>query len=567
MRHGHRPGTAEVDISLPKALRLPIQPPLAVLANKLAEGMLGLRWAKVKVGSGSNAVVMTVQVMLSNGNPESLSKLGKAINIILGKASNRPLQPLSSNVQQGALCGLKRKASQMSSANQSSAISRGSNASGASADSKASEGQGVELLPDLSREQQSILDHVIEGNSVFFTGCAGTGKSLLLKHILRALPRDSTFVTASTGLAASALGGITVNAFAGIGRAEGDLGQLAKMAQRPDAAHRWRRAKALVIDEVSMVDGSLFDSLEAIARSLRGNNKPFGGIQLILAGDFHQLPPVSKGREAAAARKFAFEAASWRQCIHHCAQLTKVFRQADREFVEMLASIRSGRCSPQGNVVQQLQGRCGQALDTSDGILPTKLYTHREDVDLVNGQLLAALPAQAVRYVAQDSGTSLALLTSACPARGVVELKVGAQVMLIRTLSASRGLVNGSRGVVESFVGGALKLPVVRFVNGEVRTVGRERWTLASGGRIMATRCQIPLDLGWAMSVHKSQGMTLDRVEVCLDKAFEPGMAYVALSRAKSLAGLRMVGGISKHALAADAKVVSFYRTMQRTAC
>ncbi|DBA78175.1 hypothetical protein WJX79_002289 [Trebouxia sp. C0005] len=564
LRHGHRPGTAEIEIGLPKLLSLPIQPGMALLANKTADGMLGVRWSKIKLGCGSSAVVKTVQVMLSHGDPVALQKLGQAINASLAKAANRPLQSLSSNIHQGGVAGLKRKASQMSGASCGSAISCGSVASGASADSKASDGPNAEELPELSQEQQHILSQVKEGHSVFFTGCAGTGKSLLLKHILRSLPKDSTFVTASTGLAASALGGTTINAFAGIGKGEGDLGQLAKLASRPDAAQRWRKARALVIDEISMVDGALFDALEALARGIRSKQEPFGGIQLILAGDFHQLPPVAKGKEAAAARKFAFEAATWRLCVHHCAQLTRVFRQADQEFVDMLASIRSGRCNPKGSLVEQLQGRCGQALDTSDGILPTKLYTHREDVDLVNSHQLQALPAQPVRYVAQDSGPSTDLLKTACPARGTVELKEGAQVMLIRTLSTSRGLVNGSRGVVEKFVGGAFKLPVVRFANGEVKTVGRERWVLASGGRIMAVRSQIPLDLGWAMSVHKSQGMTLDRVEVNLERAFEAGMAYVALSRVKSLGGLRLLGGISRQALTADAKVLAFYKSMQQ---
>ncbi|KAA6426372.1 MAG: ATP-dependent DNA helicase PIF1 [Trebouxia sp. A1-2] len=490
---------------------------MALLANKTADGMLGVRWSKIKLGCGSSAVVKTVQashVMLSHGDPVALQKLGQAINASLAKAANRPLQSLSSNIHQGGVAGLKRKASQMSGASCGSAISCGSVASGASADSKASDGPNAEELPELSQEQQHILSQVKEGHSVFFTGCAGIGKG------------------------------------------EGDLGQLAKLASRPDAAQRWRKARALVIDEISMVDGALFDALEALARGIRSKQEPFGGIQLILAGDFHQLPPVAKGKEAAAARKFAFEAATWRLCVHHCAQLTR----ADQEFVDMLASIRSGRCNPKGSLVEQLQGRCGQALDTSDGILPTKLYTHREDVDLVNSHQLQALPAQPVRYVAQDSGPSTDLLKTACPARGTVELKEGAQVMLIRTLSTSRGLVNGSRGVVEKFVGGAFKLPVVRFAN---VSISLRFWTPLLAFVILAVG-NIPLDLGWAMSVHKSQGMTLDRVEVNLERAFEAGMAYVALSRVKSLGGLRLLGGISRQALTADAKVLAFYKSMQQ---
>lgn len=168
------------------------------------------------------------------------------------------------------------------------------------------------------------------GESVFFTGCAGTGKSLVLKHIIAALPESSTFVTAPTGLAASVLGGTTLNTFAGIGRGEGSLESLTRAASRMDPMLRWRAARVLIVDEVSMLDGRLFDTLEAIARAVRGTSAPFGGIQLVLCGDFFQLPPVAKGREGMAARRFLFEAASWGRCVQRVAVLTRVFRQQVR---------------------------------------------------------------------------------------------------------------------------------------------------------------------------------------------------------------------------------------------
>ncbi|GAB4815472.1 hypothetical protein N2152v2_002518 [Parachlorella kessleri] len=434
-----------------------------------------------------------------------------------------------------------------------------------SADSRQGAGApaGDDLAP-LSEEQAQALELVKSGRSIFFTGkksCAGTGKSLLLRYILRALPCDSTFVTGTTGLAGCALGGITINSFAGIGRAEGDLEQLIRQASRGEAMLRWRRATALIIDEVSMMDGRLFDSLEAIARRVRGSNAPFGGIQLILSGDFHQLPPVAKGgREAEAARKFCFEAESWGRCIQACVQLTRVFRQSDREFVDLLAKVRGGAC-PEA-VLRTLLAACRRPLATEDGILPTKLYTHREDVDKINAQQLGELTSPPVRFLAQDVGAA-EVLAAACPARRELELRVGAQVMLLRNLSHRQGLVNGARGVVERLAG-SQQLPVVRFTNGEVVTVGKEKWTISVGGRIVAQRLQLPLDLGWAMSVHKCQGMTLSRVEVNLERAFEPGMAYVALSRAQSLEGLRILGTrIAPQALRADPRVVAFYARMR----
>ncbi|CAL8472054.1 g11596 [Coccomyxa elongata] len=421
--------------------------------------------------------------------------------------------------------------------------------------------QNAEPLPALSPEQQRVVDLVVSGKSVFFTGCAGTGKSLVIKHILRALPPATTYLTASTGLAASALGGTTLNAFAGIGCAEGGLQGMLKMASRTDAAKRWRMAATLIIDEISMVDGDMLDSLEEVARAVRRCKQAFGGLQLVLTGDFHQLPPVAKGRQAMAARRFAFEAHCWDSCVSTCMLLTKVYRQEDREFVDILSAVRGGRCS--AAVLDKLKDRCRRPLGLLDGILPTKLYTHTDDVDAINSRHLAELSGEAVRFVAQDSGNPDAL-KSACNAKQVVELKAGAQVMLTRNISANKGLVNGARGVVERFVGKTIRLPVVRFASGLEVTVGKEQWTIKSGNRILATRTQIPLACAWALSVHKSQGMTLDRVEVNLARAFEAGMAYVALSRARSLQGLHVSGDIHPHALQADPRVIAFYAAMAR---
>ncbi|KAK9823557.1 hypothetical protein WJX72_003730 [[Myrmecia] bisecta] len=554
-------GKTQLSLAFPaKEVCLPVEPPMSLHAARTQDGIMSLCFMRARLHP--TGPIMSLQLMLSEADPEQLIKLRDIVDMILMRALGKPLQPLCPNKPQGQnpVASLKRKASNMAAPSMST-FSTESRQSGWSASSKGPPAQDQEELPPLTPEQQAVLDLIKAGKSVFFTGCAGTGKSLLLRHILRALPASSTFTTASTGLAACALGGTTINAFAGIGRAEGSLDVLKAAAAKGDSARRWRQATTLVVDEVSMVDGSLFDKLESIARHVRKSQQAFGGIQLVLAGDFHQLPPVTKGKEGMAARRFCFESPAWWKCVNASLQLHRVFRQADSEFVDILAAIRSGACSKA--VLADLQRRCSRELDTSDGILPTKLYTHREDVDLINKQQLEALSSEAVRFACMDAG-STDILKTACPARTVLELKVGAQVMLLRNISARRGLVNGSRGVVQRFAGGTLKLPVVRFANGEVSTVGKERWSVAAGGRLLGSRMQIPLDLAWAMSVHKSQGMTLDRVEVCLERAFEAGMAYVALSRVKSLEGLRLLGGIHPHALTADAKVVKFYKTLQQ---
>eukprot|EP00887_Chlorella_sp_A99_P003493 scaffold7.g3493.t1 len=577
------PAGAELSIGLkPRPLVLPLVPPVALYGGRVQEGQLGMRFMRVKVHPWDHAA-KCVQLSISCPDTDALTLLRDRINQALLRctaggaagapaarpggakpgagvaapalSNRRPLAPRSLNTLSarptpassicgggGAAASIWSGASGGGAATSHLSLGLSGRALASSADSRSSSaaGGGEDLAP-LSAEQQQALELVQSGKSIFFTGCAGTGKSLLLRHILRALPCESTFVTGTTGLAACHLGGTTVNSYAGIGRGEGDLEALVRAASRGDALQRWRRTRALIVDE------------------------------LILSGDFHQLPPVAKGRDAAAARRFAFEAGAWARCVDACLLLNRT----DLEFVEMLGRIRAGACPPA--TLRALLDACARPLPADDGILPTKLYTHRKDVDAVNAQELKALPTPGARFASQDAGPP-DVLAAACPAKrqarrargrraarpslrapprpsaprrprcppapspAQLELKVGAQVMLIKNISHRQGLVNGARGVVERF-SKSQQLPVVRFASGEVVTIGREKWTVSSGGRVVAQRVQVPLDLAWAMSVHKCQGMTLDRVEVSLDRAFEPGMAYVALSRA----------------LRADPKVVAFY--------
>jgi ATP-dependent DNA helicase PIF1 len=196
----------------------------------------------------------------------------------------------------------------------------------------------------LTDEQQAVLRAALGGRSFFFTGGAGTGKSFLLKQILQRLPADTTFATATTGVAACAIGGVTVHHWAGIGDGSRPIAELVSSALRK-RGEQWRRARTLVIDEVSMLDGDLFDTLEEVARSARGCTLPFGGLQLILCGDFFQLPPVSRG---GASFRFCFEADGWRTCVPRTFELTQVFRQSDQHFLDALAEARAAPLPPRG---------------------------------------------------------------------------------------------------------------------------------------------------------------------------------------------------------------------------
>ena len=452
----------------------------------------------------------------------------------------------------------------------------------------------------LSDEQKNILDAVVDKRkSVFFTGAAGTGKSVLMRAVISNLrdlykkEPDRIAVTASTGLAACNIEGMTLHSFAGIGLGKDPAPELIKRIKRNGALkQRWMRTKVLIIDEISMVDGDLFDKLETIARTIRGTGKPFGGIQLVVTGDFFQLPPVPERNGIA---KFAFDAVSWNTSIEHTILLSHVFRQKDPTFANMLNEMRLGRLTPASiNTFRSLS----RPLNFKDAIDATELFPTRAEVDRANQTRMTNLSGSEMVFTAMDSGSQdpvtrkKTLSNSLAPE--VLTVKKGAQVMLIKNLDL--GLVNGSIGRVQCFMNehdfsiyqgneemylqshepedvgdpeqnainakaraaiNAARLktnapparvwPVVRFSmpDGTSRDLvcqPEEFKTEAPGGEILAKRIQVPLILAWALSIHKAQGQTLERVKVDLRKIFERGQSYVALSRATSQSGLQVIG-------------------------
>ncbi|KAM9280603.1 ATP-dependent DNA helicase PIF1 [Cariama cristata] len=410
----------------------------------------------------------------------------------------------------------------------------------------------------LSAEQEAVLGAVRSGKSIFFTGCAGTGKSFLLKKIVGSLPPKITYATASTGVAACHIGGTTLHAFAGIGSGKAPLEQCIQLAERPGVRQHWLACQHLIIEEISMVDGKFFDKLEAVARAVRKRDEPFGGIQLIICGDFLQLPPVCKANEET---KFCFQAKSWRKCIHINMELTEVRRQTDKNFVSLLSAVRLGRCTEE--VTRQLMQTAANSSER-DGILATRLCTHKDDVEVTNERRLQQLSGEVHSFEALDSDPMLVKLIDAqCPVGGRVELKLGAQVMLAKNLDVSQGLVNGARGVVVGFESEQKGLPKVRFLCGVTQVIKMEKWVFKGPSGVHLSRQQLPLKLAWAISIHKSQGMSLDCVEISLSRVFESGQAYVALSRARSLAGLRVLDFDPK-VVRADPSVLQFYRQLRR---
>lgn len=393
---------------------------------------------------------------------------------------------------------------------------------------------------------------------------------------------------------------LETNIITGIGLGKEDAPSLVKKIRRnPKAKNRWLRTKCLIIDEVSMVDGDLFDKLSQIGRTIRNNGRPWGGIQLIITGDFFQLPPVP---EAGVKRetKFAFDASTWATSIDHTIGLTQVFRQRDPEFARMLNEMRLGKISD--NTVRAFKA-LQRPLNDEDGLGTAELFSTRAEVEGSNEKRLRELPGKTHRYDALDVGDPNIRdkLLANMMAPKSLDLKLNAQVMLIKNLDES--LVNGSLGKVIGFsdektfdvtstedygsdedamakakrklaafsnneesTAGSQKYPVVQFMatDGTQRVIlcQPEDWKVElPNGEVQAKRTQLPLILAWALSIHKAQGQTLERVKVNLGRVFEKGQAYVALSRATSQQGLQVLG-FDKWRVMAHPRVIAFYNKL-----
>eukprot|EP00928_Gymnodinium_smaydae_P027672 TRINITY_DN2131_c0_g6_i1.p1 TRINITY_DN2131_c0_g6~~TRINITY_DN2131_c0_g6_i1.p1 ORF type:complete len:690 (-),score=114.29 TRINITY_DN2131_c0_g6_i1:69-2108(-) len=408
----------------------------------------------------------------------------------------------------------------------------------------------------LSDEQQRIVDAALAGDNIFFTGRPGTGKSFTLRAIISALREhldsEELAICGSTGAAACHIGGGTAHSFFGCG-----LGQspehFARMHQNPTAT-RLQKAKVVVIDEISMLSGDFLQGAsEGLVRA-RKRNKAFGGLQVILCGDFLQLPPVSFKH-----CRFAFQAPCWQELDLRCFELTENFRQAgDLDFQALLCRARDGwlTASDRAGLLGAGAGKLAGLEHQTTSTAQTTLFCRNVDVDRQNLAQLARLPGRAETFVALDtlSGNESVLerIVDKCSAPRELSLKIGARVLLVknwRTPSeCKRGeepMVNGSVGIVVAFEqdgrSGGL-WPVVRFPGGTHVTVERESFSGDVPGVGTYRREQLPLKLAWAISVHKSQGVTLDGGTVDLQGAFEEGQVYVALSRFRSLRGLTVLG-------------------------
>lgn len=401
----------------------------------------------------------------------------------------------------------------------------------------------------LNPRQKYAVELMKKGKNVFLTGQAGTGKSYTLKAFMKHCIQNRIpyAVTSTTGVSALLIGGTTLHSWAGIFLGmEDKITLLERVRHLEKPFRRWMYTKVLIIDEISMMSPELLEKLDYIGKKIRKSTKPFGGIQLIFCGDFAQLPPVKSD--------YCFKNAIWDLLIKTNIYLLENMRQTDDTFRTILNEARMGEMSPQSIAI--LQTRVGAQIYTPEGIIPTKLFSHRATVAKINRDSLQRLITDQnplVTYQSKDDVkrkdgrmvTSrfreqyLGRIDKIFQASKNLEVCVGAQVMLIFNLDLPGGLANGSRGVIIGFKNG---LPVVRFMNGIETPIDRTSWSMKVADNVYVSRRQIPLILAWANTIHKAQGATLDCAQIDLGATiFEYGQAYTALSRVKSLNAVSIV--------------------------
>lgn len=385
--------------------------------------------------------------------------------------------------------------------------------------------------------QDQALNILKLGHITFLTGAAGTGKSYVVREYVSYLRRHGIryAVTASTGIASTHIQGVTIHSWSGIGIKEKlHIYELEALEEKSTLYKRWNETHVLIIDEVSMLSSTFLNTLDAVAKHMRRSDKPFGGIQVVFTGDFFQLPPVVKGGSGAES-VFAFSSSSWKEAKPVICYLEKQYRQTDDMLQDILDALRKGELADEHYDALRTRILTTDVQDT------LQLFTHNENVDLLNEQAFKALEGDAVQYemITRGKAHIVESLKKNTLAEETLSLKVGAKVICIKN-AQDRSYVNGSMGVVTSF--SSDKSPVVTLASGKTITVQADSWKIEEEGKVLAELQQLPLKLAWAITIHKSQGMTLDEAVIDLRRTFTGGQGYVALSRLRSLQGLTLRG-------------------------
>ncbi len=406
--------------------------------------------------------------------------------------------------------------------------------------------------------QAEALTMLKNGHNVFLTGPAGSGKTYVLNQFIDHLKQNKqeVAVTASTGIASTHIGGVTIHSWSGLGiKDQLTDDDMITLLVRSYLRQRYIKTKVLIIDEVSMLHAHQLDLINKLCQAFRDNTQPFGGIQVVLCGDLFQLPPVSKGRQETF---FVTASQSWQQADFKVCYLEEQFRQTDSQLESVLNSIRYGEVDE--DVYLTLQQRFDAAIDGL--VAPTKLYSHNIDVDAINNQQLEKIEGTARSFDMRLLGQPQLIqsLVNSCLAPQRLNLKIGAQVMFVKN-NFDKGYVNGTIGEVEGW--DSEGLPIIKTLDGRSIYLETASWKVEEEGRVRAEIIQVPLRLAWAITIHKSQGMSLDAAEIDLSKSFVPGMGYVALSRVRTLDGLT-IKGMNNTALRINEQVLELDNQLRR---
>ncbi|CCV02569.1 helicase [Armadillidium vulgare iridescent virus] len=476
----------------------------------------------------------------------------------------------------------------------------------------------------LNNKQEKAYKMMVAGENIFITAPAGTGKTFLINYFCKTIdPIRTVAITSTTGVSSLLIGGSTLHSYLGIGLGDGTTDQLFHKivnCSKGIKAAVWRKLQTLIIDEVSMLSPILFDKLECLARQIRGNNKPFGGIQLILSGDLLQLPVVKGGGVAdnGSPLDFVTDASSWGRCVgNNVVLLTEIMRQKDPLFKEILLKIRVGCIDAQVKEVLNNHISKNVSIGEYDGdydeedyeedynpgvapapdveankeeselkIQPTKLFCLKRYVKALNDKelqklenagvkfknfnaLIKAFSSEEINSVKGRSKSSEAQFNflkdrfvKDCTTPQQLRICEGAQVMLTYNINQPMGLVNGSRGVITSF--SEKKFPVVKFVNGLELEILPQTWEFSNdNGKKVGYFKQIPLKIAYALTVHSCQGATLDCAEVDLKDTFEHGQVYTALSRTRDLDSL-VIKNLDFDKIKCHPRALDFYKNLQK---
>lgn len=388
--------------------------------------------------------------------------------------------------------------------------------------------------------QDQAISIMKSGRNVFLTGSAGTGKTYVLNQFIQYLEKQDIeyAVTASTGIAATHLGGQTIHSWSGLGISRNITEEeLDIIESRPKVFKRINQIEILIIDEISMLHRQTLQDIDTILRHIRrAPGEPFGGVQIVVSGDFFQLPPVTNSGESSQER-YAFMAPVWVEANFSVCYLDKQYRQGNDELLNLLNNIRSQSLTQENhNFLEQ------RKQEVKEGEKITQLFTHNLNVDTLNHKELSRIDNKEKRFNGKTKGNNqmIASLVKNILAPEELILKVGAQVMFVKNHPEGE-YMNGTMGEVVEFKFSGN--PVIKTASGRKIEAEESTWSIDDeNGKTLASFSQIPLRLAWAITVHKSQGMTLDRACMDLSQCFERGQGYVALSRVSSAEGLYLVG-------------------------